>query len=45
MVTRYLTAYLQAAEIHLQDHADMVIDWLRRVLDMEPSPVAIYTRR
>ncbi|MCE7988703.1 MAG: MerR family transcriptional regulator [Caldilinea sp. CFX5] len=39
MVSRYLTAYLQAAEMHLHDHAAMLINWLRRVLTLERSPL------
>jgi methanogenic corrinoid protein MtbC1 len=45
MVTRYLTAYLHAAEIHLHAHAPMLIDWLRRVLQIEPVRVDMYSRR
>lgn len=45
MVTHYLTAYLQAAEMHLHDHAEMLIHWLRRVLALESSPVGLYSRR
>lgn len=40
MVTRYLTAYLQAAEIYLHDHAPLLINWLRRVLTLGVSPGA-----
>lgn len=45
MVTRYLTAYLEAAEQHLQHHAAMLIDWLQRVLKLETSMLGMQHRR
>lgn len=45
MVTRYLAAYLQAAEIYLLDHAEMLINWLRRVLALEASPNGVHELR
>lgn len=45
MVTRYLTAYLQAIEIYLHDQADILINWLRRVLALESTPLELYSQR
>lgn len=45
MVTRYLAAYLEAAQRHLQDHATMLIDWLQRALQLEMAPAGLYQRR
>lgn len=45
MVTRYLTAYLQAAEVYLQGHADMLLNWLRRVLALETAHVGMPSYR
>lgn len=35
MVRRYLVAYLEAAELHLAGQCDLLLDWLRRLLERE----------
>lgn len=39
IVVRYLAAYLEAAEIHLRGRADVLIQWLQRILQMETTAV------
>jgi len=35
LVVRYLAAYLEAAELHLRGRADVLLNWLQRILQME----------
>ena len=45
LVSRYLAAYLDAAEIHLRGRADVLINWLQRILQMETTAAGVRSQQ